>query len=413
MIHLLLYRLAIGLYSLGIRVSSLFNPKARLFIQGRRGLLTRIKDAMRSEQRPRIWVHCASLGEFEQGRPVIEALRVLYPQYAIVLTFFSPSGYEVRKNYDGGDYIYYLPVDTGANARQFLDAVSPSLCLFIKYELWYGYLKGIEQRNIPAVLVSAIFNKEQGFFKWYGGLQRTMLGCFTRILVQDHNSIELLQTINITNTTISGDTRFDRVIKAASQQADLPMAAAFINGRKVLVAGSTWGEDEELLHKALPSLPADWCLILVPHEVHEAHVSTIEKLYGNDIVKWSDWKGSSDRRVLLVDKVGFLLQLYSYGTAAFIGGGFGKEGVHNVLEAAVYGMPCYYGPVFHKFKEAVELVAQGGAEVINRPDELVQSLKGLADESTYSRKAAAAKDYVFSMHGATGKVMDEIDKILH
>ena len=356
MISFLIYRLVIGVYVLGIKVASLFQPKAKLFVDGRKGLLDKIRRSLINEERRRIWVHCASLGEFEQGRPVIEALRVQHPDYAIILTFFSPSGYEVRKDYDGADHIFYLPVDNLYNAQTFVGLVSPSICLFVKYELWYFYLSALKQDGVATILFSAKFNQNQGFFKWYGGLQREMLSCFTDIFVQDQESVDLLKSININNAIIGGDTRFDRVVKAASQVITLPIAEAFCGSSKILIAGSTWTDDEQLLCKALPSLPDGWKLILVPHEVHDGHINEIVRLYGNDVVKWSEWSGSRDRKVLLVDKVGFLLQLYRYGTAAWVGGGFGKAGVHNVLEPAVYGLPCFYGPVFHQFIEAVDLV---------------------------------------------------------
>lgn len=409
MIYLLIYRLVIGLYTLGIRVASLFKPKAKLFIAGRRDLFTRLRQQLEAEQRPRIWVHCASLGEFEQGRPVIEQLRQHYPQYAIVLTFFSPSGYEVRKNYDGADHIFYLPVDTGRNAARFLNIVKPSLCLFIKYELWYGYLSGIAERKIPAILVSAIFNERQGFFKWYGGLQRKMLTCFSHIFVQDTRSKDLLQGLGITNISVSGDTRFDRVIKAAAQQATLPQAAAFKQDHRILIAGSTWAADEVLLHKALPQLPPDWKLILVPHEVDAGHINEIEKLYGDTLIKWSTWDGRPTiKRVLLVDKVGFLLQLYAYGDAALIGGGFGSAGVHNVLEPAVYGMPCFYGPIYQQFREAIDLIAKGGAAEVRSAEELAAFIRS----SSLPAMGNAAKEYVYAMSGATDVVMEGVKNYL-
>lgn len=412
MINVLLYKLAIGAYALGIRVAALFKPKARLFIDGRIGLLDKIKSQLSKEQKTRIWVHCASLGEFEQGRPVIEALKEKYPQYAIVLTFFSPSGYEVRKDYNGADHIFYLPVDNHHNAEAFLDIVKPQLCLFIKYELWYFYLSGIAKRNIPSLLVSAIFNNNQGFFKWYGGLQRKMLDSFTHLFVQDQNSIDLLSGIGITTATVSGDTRFDRVVKAAQQTVELPIAKEFCAQHKVLIAGSSWGDDERLLYNTLSILPADWRIILVPHEVHSAHIAEIEKLYGKEVIKWSTWEQGNDKKVLLVDKVGFLLQLYRYGTVAFIGGGYGKAGVHNVLEAAVYGLPCFYGPVFHQFIEAIELVSEGGAQVINKPEELAAALKSFESDAVYNKVSSTAKHYVLSKQGATDKVMARIGEYL-
>ena len=412
MIDATIYKVAIGVYALGIRAASLFKPKAKLFIDGRKNIQDRITKSLAREGRLRIWVHCASLGEFEQGRPIIEAIRKQYPQYAIVLTFFSPSGYEVRKEYSGADHIFYLPVDTERNAAFLLDTIQPKLCVFIKYELWYFYLSGIAERKIPAILVSAVFSERQGFFKWYGGMQRKMLGYFTHIFVQDEHSKNMLNGIGISNATVSGDTRFDRVVTAAATATELPVAAAFCGQNKILIAGSTWKDDELLLQKALTQLPDNWRLILVPHEVQAPHIAEIEKLFGNSAVKWSEWKGKTNKRVLIVDKVGFLLQLYRYGTAAYIGGGFGKAGVHNVLEPAVYGLPCFYGPIFHQFIEAEELVKLGGAVVACDPETISLALKQFSDAGNYQRQANAAKDYVMSRQGATDIVMKWISKVL-
>ena len=406
-IYAAFYQFGIYAYFTAIKLVALFDNKAKLFVKGREGLAEKMKLAMAAEKRQSIWMHCASLGEFEQGRPVLEALRKLYPQYAVVVTFFSPSGYEVRKDYKGADHVFYLPMDSDKNARQLLDTIRPALCIFVKYEFWYFYLSCIASRNIPVILISSIFNKNQGFFKWYGGLQRHMLRCFSHIFVQDEPSVSLLKGIGIDKVTVSGDTRFDRVIVAAGQVAALPAAAAFGEGHKVLVAGSTWKEDEVFLHKVLALLPANWKLILVPHEVHAAHIAEIEKLFGDSAVCWSQVKDGSmptDKRVLVVNKVGLLLQLYSYGTAAWIGGGFGKDGVHNVLEAAVYGIPCFYGPVFHQFLEAKELIEKGGAYSVNEPAELVAALEGLGDSRRYEQCANAAKRYVLSKGGATAVV---------
>ena len=411
MISALLYRLATGAYFSMIRVFALFNAKAALFVNGRKDLLRTMRAELSTGQRPRIWMHCASLGEFEQGRPVLEALRAKYPDHAFVLTFFSPSGYEVRKDYAGADHIFYLPVDTPGNAREFLDIVQPALCLFIKYELWYFYLSALAKRKVPSLLVSAIFSPRQGFFKWYGGLQRKMLGTFGHIFVQDNNSMELLAQIGITNVTVSGDTRFDRVIKAVAQVSESPVAAEFCRNHKVIVAGSTWKEDELLLREALATLEKNWKMILVPHEVHEGHLKEIEQLYGEDVVRWSDWQPGCSKRVLLVDQVGFLLQLYRYATVAWIGGAFGKAGVHNVLEAAAFGKPCFYGPVFHQFLEAQELVNKGGAIVVQHAGELVVRLHGKAPE-TFHKQSIAAVNYVMANGGATEVVMKYLAKQL-
>jgi 3-deoxy-D-manno-octulosonic-acid transferase len=407
-----LYRLAIAAYTTGVRIAAFFNPKAALFASGRKGLLDKMQLALASERRKRIWMHCASLGEFEQGRPVLEALRLQYPQHSIVLTFFSPSGYEVRKNYDGADYVFYLPMDTRANAAAFLDIVSPALCLFIKYEFWYFYLDTIHKRKIPAILLSAIFHKDQSFFKWYGSLFRHMLHAFSHIFVQDEHSKSLLHGIHISHVSTSGDTRFDRVIAAAAQAGTLPVAETFCADSKILVAGSTWPEDEAVLAKTLPLLGHKWKLILVPHEIHDEHIEAIQKHFPHAL-RWTSVNEESpldSANVLIVDKVGLLMQLYRYGRVAWIGGGFGKEGVHNVLEAAVYGTPCLYGPIFHQFLEARELLEKGGAFSLSDPKEIAQTLNELDDTRRYEQHASLAKDYVLSKTGATAIVVDYIRK---
>jgi 3-deoxy-D-manno-octulosonic-acid transferase len=410
-----IYRLAIQAYSTAVRIAALFNPKAALFIRGRAGLIERMRLAYKNETRQSIWMHCASLGEFEQGRPVLEALRSNYPQYAIVVTFFSPSGYEVRKDYKGADHVFYLPLDTPKNATAFLEVTRPALCIFVKYEFWYYLLKSIKQQQIPAILISGIFHKEQPFFKWYGGLMRSMLGSFTHLFVQDEASLKLLQQIKINNASVSGDTRFDRVIQAAQLATPIPLAEQFCKDHEILVAGSTWKEDEQLLSATMHTLTRRWKMILVPHEVDEDHIEQIEKLLGENCMRWSaiqDLTAIPDKRILLVDKVGFLMQLYRYATAAWIGGGFGKEGVHNVLEAAVYGKPCFYGPVFHQFIEAKELVDKGGAMVMKEPKDLTCSLTELEDSYRYEQHAAAAKEYVYSKAGATAIVANYVTKHL-
>ena len=406
MISAAIYWLAIRGYAAILHIATLFHPKAKLFIAGRKHLLTRMRQALATEQRPRIWMHCASLGEFEQGRPVLESLRKKYPSYALVLTFFSPSGYEVRKNYEGADYIFYLPFDSNTNAKEFLDIVQPQLCIFVKYELWYFFLHNIAKRHIPALLISANFRTEQAFFKWYGGLQRRMLQSFTHIFVQNKKSVDLLQSIDINNVSVSGDTRFDRVIEAVQQKKELPAAASFAEGYKVIVAGSTWKEDEEFLQKALQQLSDDWKLILVPHEVHDSHINEIGRLFPDACVRWSQYNNEQDKRVLIVDKVGLLLQLYQYANVAWIGGGFGKAGVHNILEAAAYGIPCAYGPIFHQFNEGRELIDAGGAITTNHPDTFAQQIQQWQkDTASYRKRADAASNYIFTHGGATDVVI--------
>jgi 3-deoxy-D-manno-octulosonic-acid transferase len=403
----IIYWLAVRLYSAAVHIAALFHPKAKLFVAGRKGLLSQIREALIDERRPRIWMHCASLGEFEQGRPLLEKLRQKYAQHAFIITFFSPSGYEVRKDYEGADYVFYMPLDSRRNAKCFLDMVRPALCVFVKYELWYFYLSVMAARDIPLILVSAIFRKDQHFFKWYGGLHRRMLRYFSHIFVQDIKSEQLLRHIQVEDVSVAGDTRFDRVLAALEEQQAIPKAETFCGTAQVIVAGSTWGEDEQVLYKAFLSMPAYWRMILVPHEVHDDHIQQIMGQFGPIAIRWSQYEAlATDARVLVIDTVGMLLQLYRLADVAWIGGGFGKEGVHNVLEAAVYGIPVLHGPVYHQFLEAKELLASGGSMVTDNPEAVAkQLLKWEKDSFAYQQAGTAARQYVLSKTGATEKIL--------
>ncbi|MCD6063542.1 MAG: 3-deoxy-D-manno-octulosonic acid transferase [Flavipsychrobacter sp.] len=395
------------MYALAVRIASVVHPKARLFVSGRKGLLKHIRYSLINERRPRIWMHCASLGEFEQGRPLLEDMRRKYPHYAFVLTFFSPSGYEARKDYTGADYIFYLPLDGPYNAARFLKFVQPHMAIFVKYELWYFYLSRLVAGNVPTILISAIFRRDQPFFKWYGALHRRMLNSFSHIFVQNQESIQLLQKMGIVDVALAGDTRFDRVTEAAQATVSLPVAQNFCKGAKILVAGSTWPDDEDFLQKLMQLLPAQWKLILVPHEVDEVHVQNIEQKFEGICIKWSSWQEHSAARVLIVDKIGLLLQLYSYADVAWIGGAFNTDGVHNVLEAAVWGRPVAFGPVYDKFLEAKELIAAGGAVCVTTPEAFKHQLLGWKkDQYSYAYACKASRDYVLSKAGATKLIID-------
>lgn len=401
---LFFYRFFISMYALGVRVMSLFQPKAKLFIEGRKDLLFKIKAQMGNEHRPRIWMHCASLGEFEQGRPVIESLKQQYPQHAIVITFFSPSGYQVIKKYSGADYVFYLPLDRASNAKQFILNINPSLAIFVKYDLWYFYLAELYKKQIPILLIDAIFRPQQGFFKWYGAIQRQMLRFITHVFVQNQDSVDLLATIGIHHVTLAGDTRFDRVLTVAQSATPIHKVEQLARQYKLFIAGSTWLEDEQLLLTLIPYLPADWKLIIVPHEVDEKHIVQIEKMYGGRMLRWSQWQDeqSLDKQVLVVDTIGLLLKIYRYGQMAWIGGGLGKGGVHNVLEAAVYGLPCAFGPVYHKYQEAIALTDNGAAVVCSDAGSLQSFFQAMAqDKAAFERRSNAASNYVAEQGGAT------------
>lgn len=405
-----LYNTALFAYRTAARLISPFSPKAQKFVAGREGLLERIEAAFREEKRPVIWMHCASLGEFEQGRPVLEALRKKHPEYAFLLTFFSPSGYEVRKDYAGADYIFYLPHDTPENARRFVAAVRPTLALMVKYDLWLHYLEALKKADIPAVLFAARFTEKQGYFRWYGGTQRRMLRLLRHIFVQDEDSRKLLLQSGFSNVSVAGDTRFDRVAEAAGNATEIPEISRFSGGAPLLVAGSTWPDDEALLTRIFPEIPENWKLVIVPHEVDEGHLRKIENLFSGKITRWSAGVNPA-ARVLLIDKVGMLLQIYKSAAIACVGGGFGRAGIHNVLEPAAMGAPVIHGPVFHQFLEAQGLLDAGGAVAIQDAETLTKALLFWI-ENDAERKAAGqkARHYVQANTGATETIVSFLEK---
>lgn len=420
---LFLYRVFLLLYRLGAWLISPWNDKARQWRRGRVGIFERLEQALKQAQdRPLVWFHCASLGEFEQARPLLEKIRESRPGHRILLTFFSPSGYEVKKDYPGADAVFYLPADSPQNARRLLAMAQPALVCWVKYEYWYYYLKEIKQNNIPLLLVSGIFRPQQPFFKWWGGFHRSMLACFTHFFVQNEPSRKLLGTLGISGqVTVSGDTRFDRVVDIAEQFKPIPTVEAFIGSAPVVVAGSTWSDDEEELDHYANTHP-EIKFIIAPHEIDEEHLKDIEKLF-HHTVRYSDWssgfgvqgsefgvRGSGDgQNVLIIDNIGLLSRLYHYATITYIGGGFGEDGIHNALEAAVYGKPVVFGPVYDKYAEAIDLVDAGGAFPIENALELEEMFNELLkDAAAYQQACEASRNYVYSNTGATKKIMNYI-----
>ena len=411
--ELLVYHLFLWSYGLVINVVATWNIKARRWRDGRIGILDKVRLAFRDESAPIIWMHCASLGEFEQGRPVLEELRQNHPHCKFLLTFYSPSGYEVRKNYEGADYVFYLPMDSAVHSKKFIELVKPVFVLWVKYDYWYYYLKNLKSRNIPVVLVSGLFRKDHVFFRWYGGLQRKMLECFTHFFVQTEGSVDRLEKLGIvSNVTVSGDTRFDRVIDIAEQFETLPLIEQFCGTHSVIVAGSTWLEDEEEIDHFANSNP-HLKFIIAPHEIDEDRLKEIEALFESTI-RYSQLETINrdhSPNVLIVDNIGLLSRLYRYATIAFVGGGFGDDGVHNVLEAAVYGKPVIFGPVYDRYIEAVELVGSGGGFSIENAleaEELLNSLLGNGQE--YNQACDASREYVYSKRGATEKILQVIQE---
>jgi 3-deoxy-D-manno-octulosonic-acid transferase len=412
-----IYNILLFLYELGIRIISPWNKKARLWIRGRQDIGEKL-ERIHSDSKGRkvVWMHCASLGEFEQGRPLLEMIREKYPGAYIVLSFFSPSGYEIRKNYNGAEQVIYLPMDSRHNASRFLRKVKPALVLWVKYEYWYYYLHEIGKRKIPLLLVSGIFRQDQPFFKPYGGLHRKMLTRFTHFFVQSHESRSLLQSLGFTNVTVSGDTRFDRVVTIAESFKPISSIEKFCKGHQVIVAGSTWPDDEEELHHYANTHP-DTRFVIAPHEIGEEHLSDIEGLFKTSI-RFSRWEeiqssGDSAPNVLIIDNIGMLSRLYYYATISYIGGGFGQDGIHNCLEAAVYGKPVVFGPVYDKYIEAVELIEAGGAFTVENALELERRLDTvLKDEEEREKAGQSAAAYVNSKRGASATIMKMVETML-
>lgn len=403
---LLLYNIGIQLYFFIIWLASFFNKKAKLWLDGRNNQHIHTHNNS-------IWFHFASLGEFEQGRPVLEQLRNRYPDNKVVITFFSPSGYEIRKDTPLADAVYYLPLDTAKNAREFIDTIKPRIAIFTKYEYWYHYFNELHQREIPLYVISAIFMPGQVFFKWYGGLHRKILRFVTMFFVQDTQSKQLLEGLGINNVTVSGDTRFDRVWANAQHPKSLPVIAEFKNHHQVFIAGSTWPEDEKLI-AALPAKYPDWKFIIAPHEINEEKIAKlITLLPNNSVIRYSHLTTHNPQlttqyQTLIIDNIGMLSSLYQYGNIAYIGGGF-SAGIHNTLEAAAFGLPVIFGPNYSRFKEAKDLVALKTGFSINNERELIGITETLADDSAfYSAVCKKAEKYVEENTGATETIIQSI-----
>ena len=405
-----LYNIGIQAYHLAIQLAAPFNEKAALLRKGRKEVWKKAAGIQRGEGRL-VWFHAASLGEFEQGRPVIEALKAAEPATQILLTFFSPSGYEIRKNYTGADYILYLPGDTQRNAVRLIEKFRPDAAVFIKYEFWFHYLNELNKRNIPVYLISAIFRPNQPFFKSWGKLHRRMLGCFKELFVQDGQSVELLKSIGIKNVRLTGDTRFDRVLQIREEAKDLPLVKMFKGDNAfTFVAGSSWGPDEDLFLEYFNTHP-EMKLIIAPHVIDENHLVEIISKLKRPYVRYTraDEKNVLKVDCLIIDCFGLLSSIYRYGEVAYIGGGFGV-GIHNTLEAAVYGIPVIFGPKYQKFMEAIRLLEAKGAYSIKDYHELKTLLDRFQADDVFMRETGAnAGYYVTSNAGATEKIMHMIN----
>lgn len=388
-----LYTLAIRAYTAAVKAAALFgNPKAKQWVEGRRQ-----RPEPGNGQSPWVWFHAASLGEFEQGRPVIEALKKEHPEIKVSLSFFSPSGYEIRKNYPLADEVLYLPVDTLKNARRWVERHHFVAAFFIKYEFWFNYMTALDEKHIPLYYISLILKPNQYFFKWYGGWFRKQLKHVTHFFVQDDTTMELLRGIGFDNVTLCGDTRFDRVAAIAKQAKTFPEIEAFIHGRRCIIAGSSWPPDEKLLIPYIERLPENYCMIIAPHDISEKHIRQIRESLAS----------INPDKVYLIDSVGILSQLYQYARFVYIGGGFGIN-IHNIQEPVTFGCPVVFGPKYKSFKEAVDLVNLGGAFSINGQEELYRIFDRLInDEALYQQASETCRKYLKSQLGATDVILKE------
>ncbi len=413
MYHFILY-----LYQFGVMVCSLFSEKVKKMWRGERDCIRVIRKKLDPEAQY-AWFHAASLGEFEQGRPMMEQLRRDHPEYKILLTFFSPSGYEVRKNYEGADIICYLPIDTVTNARRFLRTIRPVVAFFIKYEFWYNYLHILKHRHVPVYSISSIFRPDQVFFKWYGRQYGMVLKCFTHFFVQNEISKELLAKIGIHNVTVTGDTRFDRVLKIKDNAQEIPIVERFIapnaqqSKPKVFIAGSSWEPDEEIFLKYFAEHP-DWKLVVAPHVIGENHLKQIEKMAeGRKVVRYTaaeKGQSVSDADILIIDCFGKLSSIYRYADVTYVGGGFGV-GIHNVLEAAVWNVPVIFGPNNQKFQEAQDMKAAGGGFEIQGYDDFYTLMGRFNSDNAFLQAASDnAGGYVRNHAGATDSIFETVFK---
>lgn len=407
------YNLLTQAYFWEIKLAANWSDKAKLWVKGREGVFEKLAHAIkgqRADNQQLAWMHCASLGEFEQGRTVIEALKKEYPGIFVLLTFFSPSGYEIRKNYEKADAVFYLPADSRSNAIQFLEIVKPDVAIFVKYEFWYHYLQQLHNRKIPSFLIAAAFRPNQPFFKWYGSLHRAMLASFDKILVQDEKSLKLLLKIGFQHVQVAGDSRVDRVLEIAAKPIEMPLVKEFCGDSPVLVCGSTWPADEALLYPIFEDENfRDWKFILAPHDVQKSHIQTIVNKLRTPYMLFSQIKANAtqNKRLLLIDKVGYLSSLYQFGKIAYIGGGFSGN-LHNTLEPAAFNLPIIFGPKYKKFGEAVWFTEHGCGFAVKTSG----AVKDVILSSIGNRKKQNSKQFLHSKTGATEKCLIAIENCL-
>ena len=410
----LIYNISIWFYLISIKVAALFNTKASQWTEGRKTIFTDLKNQIDSEDQI-IWFHVASLGEFEQGRPLMEEVKKSFPGHKILLTFFSPSGYEVKKDFPGADYIFYLPIDTPSNAKKFVTIVQPKMAIFVKYEFWYNYINELYKNKIPLLMISVIFRPSQHFFSFWGGWFRKQLHKVTWFYVQNDHSVDLLNRIKIYHTDKSGDTRFDRVKKLAEEQHELPAIRRFKGNSLLMVAGSTWPPDEAILKNVLDKSKTSFKLIVAPHVVSKAHINEIKQKFGRyPPVLFTDFEQTytEEATILIINTTGILSKIYRYADLSYVGGGFGV-GIHNLLEPATYGQPVLFGPNFKKFQEAHDLIdIQSGFSISNETEALKKIDQLLADADQRAESGRRAKAYVLDNAGATAVVLNKIKEFV-
>lgn len=407
---MLLYDFGIAAYTAAIKAVAPWKPKARKWVEGRRGIFERLQATVGASDKPVVWIHASSLGEFEQGRPVIEAIHEHYPQYRVLLTFFSPSGYEIRKDFAAADWVFYLPADTPRNVRRFLDIVRPAMAIFVKYDYWLNYLGELRRRKIRSYIFSSLFRRNSIFFKPYGGMFRRALETFETIFVQNDESKQLLSEIGFENVIVAGDTRFDRAAALPAQASRYPLIEHFKGEGRLFIVGSSWRPDEDLLVPFVNAHP-DVKFVIAPHEMEQPRIERLETECTGGVVRYSECRTESDvegARVLIIDVIGILNQLYQYADWVYIGGGFGVC-IHNTQEPATYGVPIAFGPKYHKFKEACDMIKLGACASVTTTEELEEWFAPLkADEKRRAHFARIAADYIASNKGATELIVRTI-----
>lgn len=424
---MIIYTLAIRFYHFIVRILSPFNKKAKFFTDGRKDILKRIALAFQNETAPVIWVHAASLGEFEQGRPVIEKIKNDFPKHKILLTFFSPSGYELRKDYEQADYIFYLPCDTKKNAKEFLKLVKPSLAIFVKYEFWLNFLNQLHLAKVPTILISGIFRPDQRFFKWYGGIFKRTLYYYEHLFLQNKESYDLIKKQGIEKCSLAGDTRFDRVIEIAAKPEKFEEIESFTKSHFTILAGSSWAEDEKYLLNAFIKIRTrlldgqerkpDTKLLIAPHNIEPININQLVSILKSSAPElsyqlYTKWDKKTDADVLIIDTIGMLSSLYQYSQIAYIGGGFGS-GIHNILEALVYGIPVIFGPNHKKFNEAIESIDKGISFPFTNQEELDTTLTKLISSPELLNEIRNNSDqYIQTNAGSSNLIMDHLKKLL-